>query len=235
MQRDPYAEHERAINDGEGVDLPGRRGPWKAVFWIVGISLFVAAIYVAQQGAWTLPENSPADDGSLVATSGVDTAKVAREGTEELRYRSADSADHVVAPDAGANDNPTLADPGVLSQLDRPRQLIGKQVTVRNVNVARRANEVAFWVGEGERQLLVVLHRDTRTLGEHQDGEPPAYGFGSSDATHPGVTSSTPVTITGTIQPVPYDEFMYSWGLTVPERHRLKASGVYLRAERITR
>ncbi len=119
----PDLEDMKFVNDGESVDLPGRRTRWKVLFWTLGILIFIAAIYVAQGGDWTITENSPASDGSLVATTGVDSAKVAREGSTEVRDRSADSADHTAVLDPDATDG-ALADRSVLAQLDRPERLI---------------------------------------------------------------------------------------------------------------
>ncbi len=223
-----YREHMREVNDGDSIELPGRRGIWKALIWAVGVLLFTGAIYLAQRGDWAGTERSPAGDGSLVATSGVDVSRVPRVGSGELRYGSQDSADHTIAADPNVGDDEVLADTTVFGALDHPRRLIGRQVTIHNVNLQRRTNDVAFWVGQADRRLLVVFDRDTRQAGERLTGMP---------ATHPvpDGREGAHLSLTGTIEPLPEPEGMASWGLTTRERAEAANAGVYVSASRVQR
>ena len=96
---------------------------------------------------------------------------------------------------------------------------IGKQV--RLVVASERVNDVAFWAGSPPDQLLAVISRDTRTAAERQRGEPSASGLASPP---PGV-----ITVTGTIESLPYPEATFSWGLTRRDVDVLAERGVYLR------
>ena len=101
---------------------------------------------------------------------------------------------------------------------------VGRRVAVR-VEVAQAINDVAFWTGAAPHQLLVVVHRGTRSGAERQRGAP-------STAAMP-LPSTGVVTLGGVVTDVPYAEAMYSWGLTTRDMAPLAERGVYVRADEI--
>jgi hypothetical protein len=105
-------------------------------------------------------------------------------------------------------------------------QFVGRRVAL-NVPVNQHVNDIAFWVGERDNRLLVVLARDNRDAAERHRGDPADSGLGNLDA-------GRPTSIAGSIQRVPYAEAMYSWGLTQTDRAELMERRVYLRADTVT-
>ena len=101
-------------------------------------------------------------------------------------------------------------------------QLIGRSVNI-TVPVTSGANDQAFWVGQGDNQLLVELRRDARTDEQRYFGVPPTMHVADLHA-------GEQITIVGTIRPVPYREAMYSWGLTETDRRQLEDRPVYIEA-----
>jgi hypothetical protein len=100
------------------------------------------------------------------------------------------------------------------------QELVGRRVQLR-VPVQRHVNDVAFWVGSGDKALLVVLARDTRDGLQRQRGEPGGVATG---------VDADGELISGTIERLPHAEAMFSWGLTNADVARLKERPVYLRA-----
>lgn len=103
--------------------------------------------------------------------------------------------------------------------------LVGHEVRI-TVDVGRRTNDVAFWIGTPPDDLLVVISRDDRTGADRQLGDPSSTDIGSPP---PGA-----VTIVGTIEKVPYAEATYSWGLTRRDVDLLAERGVYVKATKIS-
>ena len=107
-----------------------------------------------------------------------------------------------------------------------PGDQIGRQMEVR-IDVGRYGNDVAFWWGTAPDDVLAVIARDVRTADERASGRSAQRAL---DLPPTGV-----VTLRGTIEPVPYAESMYSWGLTTADARRLAAKGVYLRLHEVVR
>jgi hypothetical protein len=105
------------------------------------------------------------------------------------------------------------------------RSRIGERVTIR-VPARDLMNDVAFWAGSGEEQILVVMNRDRRSGEERQQGLPAPHGIKRAE----GLASAT---ISGVIEPVPDAEATYSWALTRADRVALGRAGAYLRAESV--
>lgn len=102
--------------------------------------------------------------------------------------------------------------------------LVGQQVDLA-VDIGQAVNDVAFWIGTPPDQMLVVINRGTRSGVERQLGLPSA-----TDFTPPprGL-----VTVRGVIEPLPYAEAMYSWGLTRRDVALAQERAVYLRVNQI--
>ena len=105
------------------------------------------------------------------------------------------------------------------------RALIGRKVDV-TLPVQSRANDQAFWVGAGENEMLVVVHRDNRTTEQRYFGVPSGNAVDDAKA-------GQRVRITGTIQAVPYREATYSWGLSTDDVDRLEARPIYIEADSV--
>lgn len=106
------------------------------------------------------------------------------------------------------------------------RALIGRQVELQ-VPMASHANDRAFWVGTADNRILVVPERDRRDSRERQLGLVADHDIGYLE-------SGKTAVVTGTIEPLPSTELMYSWDLTREDVAQVAALGVYLRADRIT-
>jgi len=113
----------------------------------------------------------------------------------------------------------------MLDKGDR-QQLIGKRVQLR-VQVQDINNDPAFWVGSGDKRMLVVVRRDTRDNAARQEGLPSKHGIEPIDGPRM-------VAISGTIQRMPRAEEAASWNLTKDEKRLLASQGVYIQADRIT-
>ena len=103
-------------------------------------------------------------------------------------------------------------------------EYIGRKVRLV-VDSGAVSNDVAFWIGNPPDDLLVVISRGNRTPTDRQLGNPSTSAIGSPP---PGA-----VTIAGTIQPVPYAEATFSWGLTRRDVDLLAERGVYLEATEV--
>jgi hypothetical protein len=106
-----------------------------------------------------------------------------------------------------------------------PTHTAGQRMTV-TTDIGRAVNDVAFWSGTPPDDILVVVGRDVR--------EEVARGFGRAADQRFELPHNGRVTLEGTIEPMPYAEGTYSWGLTRPDFQRLSAKGVYLRLHAIT-
>ena len=103
-------------------------------------------------------------------------------------------------------------------------ELIGRQFDLV-VDIGQAVNDVAVWAGTPPDEILVVMNRGTRSGLERQLGLP-----SDTDFTPPprGL-----VTVRGVIEPLPYAEAMYSWGLTRRDVAVVQERGVYLRVNQI--
>ena len=113
-----------------------------------------------------------------------------------------------------------------LARGDDIEQLVGRRVELQ-VTAHDMSNDVAFWVPSGEGRLLVVTARDNRSEVEHQRGEPASHGIEP-------IRAGQRVTISGTVERLPWAEAMFSWGLTNGDVAELRRRNVYIRADRIT-
>ena len=104
--------------------------------------------------------------------------------------------------------------------------LVGRKVELR-VPAGDIANDQAFWVGDQGTRLLVVPSRDHRDIVERQAG----LIAGNNVAPLEGGKTAV---LSGTIQPMPRAEDVYSWGLSTRDREELASRGVYLRADTVT-
>lgn len=99
-------------------------------------------------------------------------------------------------------------------------ELVGERVEL-TVDIGQAVNDVAFWVGPGQDELLAVMNRGRRTGPQRQSGN------GPSDRNFT-VPPRGLVTVRGTIQHLPYAEAMHSWGLTRRDVALVQERGVYL-------
>ena len=106
------------------------------------------------------------------------------------------------------------------------QQLIGRRVDL-HVKVQDIANDAAFWVGEGDNRLLVVMGRNNRNGRQQQAGAPPSHGILP-------VHAGQQATISGSIQRLPKAEEMFSWQLTRTEAAELADRQFYVRADTVT-
>jgi hypothetical protein len=104
---------------------------------------------------------------------------------------------------------------------------VGGRVTL-HVHAEDVNNDPAFSVGSGDDQMLVVMHRDTRTSAERQEGVASRHGIAPVDG------GGHLITIEGIIQTMPRAEEMASWNLTRDEKLLLAERGAYIRADRVT-
>ena len=103
-------------------------------------------------------------------------------------------------------------------------EAVGRRMEVQ-IDIGRYGNDVAFWWGTPPNDILAVIARDVRSAEERASGRP---------ASHPmNLPASGTVTLRGTIEPVPYGEARYSWGLTRADERRLAKKGVYLRLSEV--
>lgn len=105
-------------------------------------------------------------------------------------------------------------------------ELVGRRVRLV-VDTNLITNNVAFWTGTPPDDLLVVIERDRRSGREQQLGRPSENPFAQ-------VYGTRQATIEGVVEPLPYAEAMFTWGLTRRDVDLLADRGVYLRARELT-
>ena len=125
-----------------------------------------------------------------------------------------------------SNGNGVIHELDTITGMNDAQELVGRRVDL-HVPIQQHLNDVAFWVGSKDNRLLVVLARDTRGGATRQRGEPSSHGL---DAQYEGEMA----TISGTVQPLPKPEEMYSWALTEVDRKALLDRRVYIRADTVT-
>jgi hypothetical protein len=137
------------------------------------------------------------------------------------------------AADVDGVDGPSAeVQPAIIQELDTitgsvdGQQLIGRRVDL-HVRVQGVPNEVAFWIGERDNRVLVVLGRDNRDGKARQVGVPPRHGI---SPVHPGQQA----TIAGSVQRLPKAEEIHNWKLTETDYADLLDRKVYVRADTVT-
>ena len=186
---------------------PGSRQTWWRAGWL---AVAVAAFgFAAAAAAWFV-DALDVTDGPGAAPSAAVVSMETRTGT---------------TGDLGGPPIATLGtwitDIRSLGGREDLSEYIGRQVRLV-VDSGALTNDVAFWIGSPPDDLLVVISRGDRTAADRQLGNPSTSDIGSPP---PGA-----VTIGGTIQPVPYAEATYSWGLTRRDVDLLAERGVYVEA-----
>jgi hypothetical protein len=132
----------------------------------------------------------------------------------------------------GTEDNsgpPAVVPPAIIQEFETVsgtvdgHELIGRRVDLHAV-VHDVANDVAFWAGEGDNRVLVVMGRDNRASDERQRGSPSKHNIKV-------VQGGQPTRIQGKVQRLPRAEEMFSWRLTRGEAAELRDRRIYIRAD----
>ena len=197
------------LNDAKTIGTPRSRK--------VGLLLLSAAVLaVAAVAVWMSPRGGGGRDlgAGLVRTETGNPGTVGTSGTLDAGQGS------------DVTDGNTIRDLTTITGANDGNQFVGRRVSL-SAPVSQHLNDTAFWIGEGDNRLLVVLARDDRDGAERQRGEPADKSLGNLEVGHRA-------TIAGSIQRVPYSEAMYSWGLTNTDRAELMDRRVYLRADSVT-
>jgi hypothetical protein len=120
---------------------------------------------------------------------------------------------------------PTIHELETITGVNDGHLLVGRRVDLR-IPVQQYLNDSAFWVGSKDNRLLVVV-RPRRNARPH-DGSALSAGDGRT------VQAGERTTVVGSIQQIPDDEALSSWGLTDIDLAELMERRIYLRAESIT-
>lgn len=131
-----------------------------------------------------------------------------------------------VAADGGVDSPAVIKEIETITGTNDGHELVGRKVNL-HVPVQDKANDVAFWVGEKDNRLLVVMERDRRNDEQRQRGELASHGI---SPVHKGQQAD----IAGTVRKVPSREEMYSWGLTNRDRRELADRPIYISADKVT-
>ena len=188
--------------------------------------LAVIVMVLAVLGVWLIPRNGSDRDALLDGStsgqhSGGGTAGVGGAigtGGEEAPGTSNSGPGAVVPP-------AIIQELATITGSNDGHELIGQRVDL-HAPVQRHINDVAFWVGEGDNQVLVVLARDNRDGDKRQSGVPASHGLTA-------MRSGQQASISGIVQRLPKAEEMFSWGLTNADRAQLMERPIYVRADRI--
>jgi hypothetical protein len=122
-------------------------------------------------------------------------------------------------------DQPTIREIDSIVAASDPVQLVGRKVDLR-VPVDGRANNVALWVGRGDRRMLVVMERDRRSAAARQ------MSLTSPNDIAP-LQAGEEANIVGTIERLPRREERYSWGLSTRDEADAIDRAIYIRAESV--
>jgi hypothetical protein len=182
----------------------------------VGLLLLgTAVIVIAAVAVWMSPVNGGGDfDHGLVRT---ETGNPGTVGTSGMANESQ-------GPGEAAGN--AIRELSTITGVNDGHQLVGRPVAL-SAPVSQHINDIAFWIGEGDNRLLVVLVRDDRNDPDRSNGGIAETGLGRL-----GVGQQA--AIAGSIQRVPYSEALDRWGLTSNDRAELMERRVYLRAETVT-
>ena len=173
---------------------------------VVFIGVGVLGTRVDQRRVDTAGGNS-VTDGAAVGTSG--------------------TAEPGATDDAGGP--PAVVPPAIIQEIETitgavdGHELVGRRVDL-HVPVNDVANGVAFWIGEKDNRVLVVMDRGG---ARRESRRPAAHGI---LPVHRGQQAA----ISGTVQRLPRAEEMHSWGLTEGEAAQLGDRPIYIRADRVT-
>jgi hypothetical protein len=161
--------------------------------------------------------------------------RVARTPAPELSHGSSGvtgTSGQDLPREADANSGPAaVVPPAIIQELETitgrvdGQELIGRRVDL-HVRVQDIANDTAFWVGEGDNRLLVVMGRDNRNTTKRAAGVPAAHGILPANA-------GQQVAISGSVQRLPKAEEMYSWQLTRTDAAELADRKFYIRADSV--
>jgi hypothetical protein len=184
------------------------------ILTIAALCLVVVAVLLAKQDRGEdvrIPaaRDTQAEPGAI-GTSGTDVPK---------------GADENAGPAA-------VVAPAIIQELETitgsvdGNELVGRRVDL-HVTVREIANETAFWIGEGDNRVLVVLGRDTRDGDDRQRGLPPSHRILT-------VHAGQQATVSGSVRRLPRAEEMHSWDLTRTDMAELRERPVYIRADAVT-
>jgi hypothetical protein len=186
--------------------------------------LVAAVLVLAMAGLWLVPQNrndrESRDGGGVVAGSTASTPQHDMATTPDPVGTSGTHAG--AAEDHGGE---VITEIETITGATDAMELIGRRVDL-HVDVQKRANDGAFWVGSPDNRLLVVLGRDTRDSAQRQRGV-------SSGHHAVPVRDGQRATVSGVIRPVPVAEQRYSWNLTADDERELGDRKVYIRAETV--
>jgi len=132
----------------------------------------------------------------------------------------------------GDGGQPPVVPPAIIQELDTitgsvdGQELIGRRVDL-HVVVHSVPNEVAFWIGQGDNRVLVVLGRDNRGGKARQIGSPARHGISP-------VHAGQQATISGSVQKLPKAEEMHNWRLAKSDFAEVLDRKLYIRADTVT-
>jgi hypothetical protein len=185
---------------------------------IAGVALLVALAVMLQ--------SRDAGDGGRVDRA--PAPAINRGSTDSVGTTGSKGADG-----SGGNGGPAAAVPpaiiqelGTITGTVDGHELIGRRVDL-HVPIQEIASDVAFWVGEGDNRVLVVMGRDDRDGAERQRGLPSSSGVANPAA-------GQQAAISGTVRRLPNAEEMHSWQLTRDETQELLDRRIYVRADSLT-
>ena len=201
-----------------------------ALRWVVLLGILVvvgAGVWFVQETSTNRNLPSAGTQSDKVGTlqqpiSGAQTSNTAGAGGPRAQGTSGSAA---YTPE-GVDSPAVIAELDTITGATDGHELVGRKVSL-HVPVQGKANDVAFWVGEKDNRVLVVLERDRRDLVQRQNGTiadnpiAPVHGGQQAD-------------ITGTVSKLPRAEAMYSWGLTTRDRRELAERPIYIRADSVT-
>jgi hypothetical protein len=223
MDRDQYEREQEEIDEVVGGHHPYFR--WS---FLLGILVIVGV------GVWYLQETS--SDRMLPAGGASASLPVLRQPVTDSQPSAAaeiagprplgTTGQAEAAAEGGVDSPAVIKEIETITGANDGHELIGRKVNL-HVPVQGKANDVAFWVGEKDNRILVVMERDRRDGKQRQDGEIAAHGIAP---VHAGQQAD----ITGTIMKVPSEEERYSWLLTNEDKKELAERPIYIRADTVT-
>jgi hypothetical protein len=130
---------------------------------------------------------------------------------------------HETAEARGAN---VIADIETITGTNDAMVLVGRRVDL-HVDVQRRANDHAFWVGPRDNRILVVIGRDARGGSQRQRGVSAHHRIAP-------VRGGQRAAISGVIRRAPTAEKRWSWNLTRDDDRELADRKIYIHAEKVS-
>jgi hypothetical protein len=191
---------------------------------VTGIVRPLAVVELEREIGWDL---TPEVEVEFRSRPVVVAKSITRVDRPELTWAEGTAARGAGAETAAAE--PTITALGTVLSADEPRRLVGRSLRLERAKVQGVAGDRAFWIGDGEKdRLLVVLEEERRPTGSAAGAKRGGTVEGEVD-----VDAGQTVALSGSLAALPSPrEAKERWRLRASES-ALRDRSLYLKADRV--